>query len=82
MDIIGYLVTAGVGVIIYKAIDKIIATILFKWKPEVQLLKLITQIDNKYIDPLKKKYPQAGLELERKLARVLKQAADIIQDKV
>jgi hypothetical protein len=80
IDVVQAVITAGIGGLVFFAIDRAFKLILINYFPEKYIVKWIREIDDNYIDIFKKKYPQAGKELEEKIAKTLREAADIIQD--
>jgi hypothetical protein len=80
-DIVNTLITAGVTGIALVALDKIIKIVIYKLYPEKLLIDLAKFVDDGYLDVLKKKYPESGIELEKRIATSLRAMADIIEDK-
>lgn len=81
MDIIGIALTGVIGGIVVKAADKIFSFFLMKYFPDKYILKQITYLDDKIIDPYKKKYPESGKLLEKKISKMLSDSIKIINDK-
>ena len=46
-----------------------------------KIISLVEKFDDKYIDKFKEKYSDAGLSIEKHLAKTLREAADRVEDK-
>lgn len=73
--------TAGIGALAIAFLDKAYAMLILKFFPKKFLLDFAKNIDDKYLDTFKKKYPTAGGDAETEIADTLRQMADIIEDK-
>ena len=64
-------------------IDKVIFILISKNRDKLAqfIAKEVEKIDNKFIDPYKKKYPEAGAEFEQMIADTLIKSANKILDK-
>ena len=81
VDVLNVIVTAGLGALLYGFMDKAIKMLIMKNFPEKSIVKFVESLDDKYIDPYKKKFPDSVGELETKIADTLRQCANKIEDK-
>lgn len=81
INVVDLVIAGGIGALFVAFLDKVYKMLLMNFFPDKFLLKLVKDIDDKYIDEFKKKYPTAGGEAEKKIARTLSRMADIILDK-
>ena len=81
VDILGVIMSAGIGALAVMFLDKMYKIILVKFFPAKYLLDFVKNIDDNYIDKFKKQYPEAGMQAEKEIADTLIKMADIILDK-
>ena len=80
IGLVGGLLAGGVLKVIF---DKVGFILISKNQDKLQkyIVKKVEELDNKYIDPYKKKFPEVGGIFEKLVAATLIQCADKILDK-
>lgn len=69
---------SGLG--IWKILDKLIMRIMLSYFPEKYILNIVRKLDDKIIDKMKLKTPEAAIELENRICSILDKAKKIIKD--